>query len=78
MFCGVFISVVINYFNILGVAAGPTEINAPLVVDTEAMLSGPLTPELFQSVAGREGQLPKPLGGMQQDELAEGNPLQGR
>ena len=69
---------IINYFNILGVVADPAEANAPLVVNAEAVLSGPLTPELFQSVAGRESQFLQPLGGVQQDELAESNPLQGR
>ncbi len=42
---------VINNFDILNVALGPAEANAPLIIDANTPLSGPLATQLFKSVA---------------------------
>lgn len=45
---------VISDFDFVGVAADPTEAQTPLVIDTDAVLTGTLAFERFEPVAGRD------------------------
>ena len=43
---------VIGYFHIKGVTIFPNKANTPLVVDGNGMLTGPVTSQVMQAVAG--------------------------
>lgn len=45
---------VISDFDFVGVTADPTEAQTPLVIDTNAVLTGTLAFERFEPVAGRD------------------------
>jgi hypothetical protein len=60
---------IINNFNIVGVAVLKAEANPPLFVDADAPLSGAITHKLFQPVAGRDAQIFHLGGGFNQFEL---------
>jgi hypothetical protein len=55
---------VINNFNLLGMAIGPNKANTPLVVDADAVLPSSVATQSFQPVAGRYTQKVKTRRGM--------------
>lgn len=55
---------VINNFNLLGMAIDPNEANAPLVVDADAVLSSAVAAQSFQPIARRYTQKVKIRCGM--------------
>lgn len=63
---------VINDFDIQRITVLPTEANAELVVDADAVLACTVALERFQSVAGRHAQKVECGGGVQLCELAPG------
>ncbi len=48
--------VVVGDFDFVGITALPPEANPVLVIDTNAMLAGPIAPETFQPVPRWHGQ----------------------
>lgn len=54
--------VVIGNFDFVGVAADPTEAQTPLVIDTDAVLTGTLAFERFKPVAGRDAEIFEGVG----------------
>jgi hypothetical protein len=48
---------VINNFNIFGTSFCPSEADAPLPVNTDAVLPGSIALERFQSITGRYSQI---------------------
>jgi hypothetical protein len=67
--------VVIHDLYIMGVAAPPSETDPPLVVDPDAVLPLPISPQPLESVPGRDPQVVQPLGGIKHPELPQGHPL---
>ena len=59
----------IDYLDAEGVRSLPTEADAPLLVDTDAVLSRAIALEHFQPVAGRNQQLFQPRRRVQQSQL---------
>jgi hypothetical protein len=57
--------VIVNNFDVVGFPAllGPVETDAPLVVDSDAVLTGPVFMKRFEAVAGRHTQIEKIDGG---------------
>jgi uncharacterized protein YcnI len=55
---------VINNFNLLGMAIDPNKANAPLVVDADAVLPSTVAAQSFQPVAGWYTQKVKTRRGM--------------
>jgi|APCry1669193181_1035450.scaffolds.fasta_scaffold01795_9 hypothetical protein len=53
----------------------PAEANAPLVVDTDAVLSNPTAFQQFQPVAWRHSQVEQLCRGIQQQQFSPGSPL---
>lgn len=44
---------VVDYFNFVGIAVFPDEADAPLLIDTDAMLSFAISRESFEVITGR-------------------------
>jgi hypothetical protein len=49
-------SVIIDNLNLTCVAIFPDKTNAPLIVDANAVLPNPITPECFEPIVGRHSQ----------------------
>ena len=56
----------------------PAEADAPLIVDANAVLAGPIAFEFLQAVAGRDAQILELLGGVHEAELAQHEALELR
>jgi hypothetical protein len=66
---------IIRYLNLEGVAVRKPEAQPPLVVNTDAVLTRPVTLERFQPIGGRQTQVFNNDGGIQLLESHDG-PLQ--
>ena len=64
-----YLSVVINDFDILGPGGGPCEADAPLAVDANAVLAGAIIAERLQAVAWARLQVPQFRGIVQDLQL---------
>jgi len=58
---------VVDDFNIKSIALFPTEAYSPLVVYSDAVLSFPVSTELFQLIAWRHPEIIQLLGTIQQE-----------
>jgi hypothetical protein len=65
---------VVDYLDILSVPASPAKNNAPLIVDTDRMISSQLAPERLHPVTGRDTQIAKFSGIMQIQKFAPRHP----
>ena len=54
----------------------PPETDAPLIVDADAVLPSPMTGEFLQAVAWRTAEIRQGLGGVHDEQFAEGGSLQ--
>ena len=61
--------VIINDFHIICTVIQPAEADAVLLIDTDTVLSFPISPETFKPVACRNFQVIKRIGGIQQGQL---------
>jgi hypothetical protein len=59
--------VVVHDLDVVGVAAEPTEANAELVVDTDAVLTEAVTGKLLKSVGRRDLEVGESGGGVEHD-----------
>ncbi len=57
-----------------GSEVGPTEDDAPLVVDADGMKTDEITAERLETVSRRHGEILKDAGTVHLDELAQGDP----
>lgn len=64
---------VINDFNIFGTSFCPSEADAPLPVYTDAVLSGSIALERFQSITGRYSQVLEICGNFKLSQFPAGN-----
>lgn len=64
--------VIVGDFDVTGVRRLPHKADAPLIVDTDAVLAGPVALESFQPVAWRGEQVLPMVGLIQIDKLAAG------
>ena len=63
-------SVIIDDLHIVRPVLCPTEADAPLHVDPNAVLTGAVAPQRFQPVARQRGKVPERLRAVQQDQTA--------
>ena len=63
--------VIVSDFNLLGILTIPSKTHPILVVNPDAVLSGPAALERFESVARRWAQFVEPGSGFELGELAE-------
>jgi hypothetical protein len=68
--------VVVNDLNLLGIPFAPSKADAPLTIDTNAVLSGALAGQLLDSIARRAAKIVQGFGGVQNQQLTMGYPLQ--
>ena len=68
---------VVNQFNIFRAAVRPSKTEPVLIVDTDAVLSGSITAQGFESVTGWNPEVVEPAGDLELPELAAGYPLDG-
>ena len=68
---------VIADFDIPGVCPGPTETNAPLIVDADGMLAETVSFECFETVPRWDCQVREDDGFVDLDELADGRTSDG-
>jgi len=67
--------VVVIYLDVLGLVICPVETDAPLVIDPNAVLTFPISFQLFKLIARRREQVAEILGIVKVDQFASRNPL---
>jgi hypothetical protein len=70
--------VVIRDFNVVGISRAPAETDPPLLVDSDTVLPISVTPELLESVAGRDPKIFEDRGGIEHPEFPKSGPLDTR
>ena len=70
--------VVIHDFNVVGISRAPAETDPPLLVDSDTVLPISFTPELLESVAGRDPKIFEDRGSDEHPEFSKGGPLNAR
>ena len=72
---GFLLSVVVDQLDIFGACVGPGEADPPLLVDPDAVRAGAIALQLFESISRRDPQVAENLGGVEDQQLAEGDSL---
>jgi hypothetical protein len=67
--------VIVDNFHVIAVTIAPNKANAPLIIDSDRMLAFAIPPQRLQLVARRRGQNPQVRGGMELEQLPQGNAL---
>lgn len=62
---------VINDFNVVGVAVPPVKADAPLVIDANTVLPRPVAFELLEAVARGNPEIVQGFGGVDRDQFAQ-------
>ena len=62
--------------NLFRVSIAPHKADAPLVIDADAVLAGPVAAQLLQPVAGRHAEVVQLLSRVDHDELPQHQPEQ--
>jgi len=70
--------VVVDDLDIVRISSEPAEADAPLIVDSDAVLANPVPGEFLKAVRGRDTQVDEAGRGIQHDQFAKGNSLQVR
>ncbi len=71
-------SVIIYDLDVIRIAAGPPEADAPLIVDPDTMLAGTVALQFLQPVAGRHSQILQRLSGINSHQLPQHGALKHR
>jgi hypothetical protein len=69
---------IISDFNLPGVTLSPLETDAPLIIDTDGILSSALTFQQFKPIARRNAQVGQDRCSVQQSQLIQGPLLDAR
>ena len=67
---------IIDDFDVVGVPVGPSEADAPLIIDPNAVLAGSISAQLFQAIAGWDTKIVQYCGCVDQGELSQHYPAQ--
>jgi hypothetical protein len=70
-------SVVVNKFNVFGAAVRPSKAEPILIIDANAVLSGPITAQRLQAVTGRNPEVVELVGDLELPQLAASHSLEG-
>jgi len=65
--------VIIDDLDVVRVISEPAEADAPLIVDTYAVLASPVPCEFLKAVCGRDAEVDEAGRGIKHDEFAKGN-----
>lgn len=66
---------VVDDLHLIGVPATPFKADPIPVVDPDATLPHPITPQLLQAISRRDPEILKSAGPVEKRKLAQGNPL---
>ena len=66
---------IVDDLDIVRVGSDPAEADAPLIVDSDAVLASPVPGEFLKAVCGRNAQVAEAGRGIECDEFAKGNSL---
>ena len=69
---------VVDDLDVVGSRSGPSETDAPLVVDTNAVSVGAVTLEFLETIAGRYPQVSDLVCGVEDEQFAQGGALGSR
>ena len=67
---------IIDYLDVVGVAIGPSETNAPLIIYSDTVLAGALATELFEMVPRRNAQVFEHARGVDRNEFPQHYPVE--
>jgi len=67
--------VVIDDFDIPGVAVIPFEADSPLIIDSDAVLAFPVILQLLEAIAWRDSEVIEADGSMDLEEFSQGHPV---
>ena len=67
---------IINNLDPEGVHVSPPKADPPLVIDANTVLAGAIALELLQTIAGRDAEIIELLGGVDDAELPEHEPVE--
>jgi glutamine cyclotransferase len=68
-------SVVVDDLHLAGVPATPFKADAMPVIDPDTILHHPIPSQLLQPISGRDPEILKSTGPVEEHQLAQGNPL---
>lgn len=66
---------VVDDFDVMRVSSGPAETDTPLFIDADAVLPPPIARQLLEAVRGRDPQVEKAGGRVQDEEFAKSGSL---
>ena len=66
---------IVNEFDFVGVVTDPSKADSPLIVDANAVLPTTISSELLEAICRGDEQILEGLGGIQQEQLSQRNPL---
>ena len=69
---------VINDFNVMGIATYPTKADPPLVVDADAVLADTVGGEFLQTIRRWDPEVSKTRGGIEHQQLTKGDSVKIR
>ena len=69
---------IVDDLDVVRVVCEPAEADAPLIVDTYAVLASPVPCEFLKAVRGRDAEVEEAGRGIKHDEFAKGNSLKVR
>jgi len=70
--------VIVDDLDVVCVGSEPSETDAPLIVDSDAVLASPVSGEFLKAIRGRDAKVEEAGRGIKHDEFAKGNALKFR
>jgi len=70
--------VIVDDLDVVRVGSEPAETDAPLIVDSDAVLTRPVAGKFLKAIRGRDAKVEEAGRGIQHDKLAKGNSLKFR
>ncbi len=67
---------IVDDLNLVRITILPSKADAPLVIDSDAVLAGAITFQLLQAISRRHPKILEGFGGIDQDEFAQHRPLE--
>ena len=69
---------IVDDLDVVCVGSEPSETDAPLIVDSDAVLASPVSGEFLKAIRGRNAEVEEAGRGIKHDEFAKGNSLKVR
>ena len=69
---------IVDDLDVMRVSSEPAETDAPLIVDSDAVLASPVPGEFLKTVRRRDAEVEEARRGIKHDQFSEGNSLKVR